>query len=110
MKRLLTVVSLFLVLALVAGVATAKLSTGDKSKLKKWMTAYFDLQGEEKTRSRALTEITGFFGKKRAKELADVATLAEIMAGATKRPGQRTGVLEIPVQIDSCRTPSFQRS
>ena len=94
MKRLAVVISL--VLFVLAGpTAHARLSGGDKSKIKKWLATYLELMtAKSADRAGAYEELSKFFADKRKRgDLAGVEDLAELLAHSMVRDSGRTGTV-----------------
>jgi hypothetical protein len=92
MKRLIAAVAVVVVL-FTGATALAKLSRGDKSKLKKGFALFFsDVDKDQADGRAALNE---FFAQKgKLKELAGVEDLSELLAAGPVRATPRTGVVE----------------
>lgn len=91
MKRLFVV---FLVAGMTiwSTAAIARLSRGDKNKLGRYLSVALNPFAEEKDRQEQWQEFTDFFGERRnEKDLAEVDDLAELLAGSSDRPNQRSG-------------------
>ncbi len=87
MKRLIGAIAVLVVLVMVT-TATAKLSRGDQSKIRKWLAVWFDTG--DKNREEARAELTAFLSHKRKiKELKEVEALAEIVGGSANRDALR---------------------
>ena len=92
MKRLIGAIAILAVLVM-GTTATAKLTGGDKGKIKKWLAVYLDVKDDDRDEARAdLIEFLS--GKRKVKELKDVATLGELIAGSAVHESKGKGKVE----------------
>jgi hypothetical protein len=93
MKRPVMFVPVLLAVGLLAVTAQAKLKTGDRAKLSGFLATYTNPQLAGDDQEKGLRDFVDWFGQGgRSKELADVADIAELLAGSGVRPNQASGV------------------